>query len=122
MTLFRAILCALIVLQAACAQLPAEEQSGSAENAQPAPKPEALPPQELTRELLYQYLLAEMAVNRQEYGLAAQLYVDLARKTRDPRIARRATNVAVHARQPAMAVEAALRQPTPKYLRPKRIR
>jgi len=110
MTLFRAILCALIVLQTGCAQLPAEEHSDSAENAQPARKPEAakaLPPQELTRELLYHYLLAEMAVNRQEYGLAAQLYVDLARKTRDPRIARRATNVAVHARQPALAVEAA---------------
>ncbi|RPI46399.1 MAG: hypothetical protein EHM59_07570, partial [Betaproteobacteria bacterium] len=90
--------------------MPASEQPGTADNAQQARKPEpapALPSQDLTRELLYEYLLAEMAVNRQEYGLAAQLYVDLARKTRDPRIARRATNVAVHARQAALAVEAA---------------
>jgi tetratricopeptide (TPR) repeat protein len=87
---------------------PAEKPAGSgeAQRTQTEAAPE-LPAQELTRQLLYEHLLAEMAVNRQEYGLAAQLYVDLARKTRDPRIARRATNVAIHARQAALAVEAA---------------
>lgn len=67
----------------------------------------ALPELELTPQLLFQYLLAEMAINRRELGIAAQAYVDLARKTRDPRIARRATGVAVQARQAALAVEAA---------------
>ncbi len=109
MTLLRALLCVLVALQAGCAQVPPAEQPASAGAAPQAPTETApeLPRQELTRQLLYEHLLAEMAVHRQEYGLAAQLYVDLARKTRDPRIARRATTVAVHARQAALAVEAA---------------
>jgi tetratricopeptide (TPR) repeat protein len=48
-----------------------------------------------------------MAINRQNYELAARAYVDLARRTQDPRIARRATDISVYARQPALAVEAA---------------
>ena len=109
MTLLRALLCVLVALQAGCAQVPPAEQPASAGAAPQAPTETApeLPRQELTRQLLYEHLLAEMAVHRQEYGLAAQLYVDLARKTRDPRIARRATDVAVYARQAALAVEAA---------------
>lgn len=81
----------------------------AAEAAAPDQKPvePALPDLELTPQLLYQYLLAEMAISRRELGLAAQAYVDLARKTRDPRIARRATGVAVQARQAPLAVEAA---------------
>jgi tetratricopeptide (TPR) repeat protein len=109
MTLLRALVCVLFALQAGCAQLPPAEQPGST-GAAPRGQAEAapeLPAQELTRQLLYEHLLAETAVHREEYALAAQLYVDLARKTRDPRIARRATSVAVHARQAALAVEAA---------------
>lgn len=119
MTLSRALVCvlacALTALQSGCAQVPAKEspsQAASASQDQPAPNPEtkpspALPPQDLTPQLLYEYLVAEMAVSRQEFGLAAKVYVELARKTRDPRIARRATGVAAQARQGALAVEAA---------------
>lgn len=119
MTLSRALVCvlacALTALQSGCAQVPAKEsppQAASASQVEPDPKPEtkpgpALPPQDLTPQLLYEYLLAEMALNRQEIGLAAKVYVELARKTQDPRIARRATAVAVQARQGAWAVEAA---------------
>jgi len=78
--------------------------SGAVGAAKPEP---VLPPQDLTPALLYQFLLAEMAVHRQQFALAAQAYVDLARKTMDPRIARRATDIAVYARQVALAVEAA---------------
>jgi tetratricopeptide (TPR) repeat protein len=91
--------------QAAPPAAAAESASPSAPKEEPAAP--ALPAQELTQQLLFQYLLAEMAINRREFGLAAQAYVDLARKTRDPRIARRATGVAVQARQPALAAEAA---------------
>jgi tetratricopeptide (TPR) repeat protein len=80
--------------------------SDAAEHPAAPPKPQ-LPPQELTQDLLYDYLVAEMAVHRQQYALAAKAYVELARRTRDPRIARRATDIAVYARQPALAVEAA---------------
>lgn len=105
--------CALTALQGGCAQVPAkgqpEQQAAAASDATPAPKRSgpALPGVELTQQLLYEFLIGEMAIHRQEYGLAAQAYVDLARKTRDPRIARRATSVAVQARQAALAVEAA---------------
>ena len=73
----------------------------------PTPPQPMLPPQDLTQDLLYAYLIAEMAVHRQQYTVAAQAYLEIARKTRDPRIARRATDIAVFARQTALAVEAA---------------
>ena len=72
----------------------------------PAPEPE-LPNQELTEAMLYEYLLAEIAGQRGSIGLSAQAYADLAKRTRDPRIARRATEVAVYARMPSAAIEAA---------------
>jgi tetratricopeptide (TPR) repeat protein len=67
----------------------------------------ALPPQDLTETVLYEFLLAEIATQRGNVGLAAQAYVDLAKRTRDPRIARRATEVAMYARMTNAAVEAA---------------
>jgi tetratricopeptide (TPR) repeat protein len=117
MTLSRVLVsilaCALAAFESGCAQVPEKGRAAqtvsaaeSAPSAKQPPEP-ALPEQELTPQLLYQHMLAEMAINRGELGLAAQAYVDLARKTRDPRIARRATGVAVQARQAALAVEAA---------------
>src|SRR5690606_31786448 len=109
--LHRALAAGFVALLASCAQVPVE---GEAPGAKPKPAPDSsanpaphLPPQELTPQVLYEYLLAEMAIHRKQYNLAARAYVDLARKTRDPRIARRATDVAVYARQAALAVEAA---------------
>ncbi|ENO89131.1 tetratricopeptide repeat protein [Thauera linaloolentis] len=66
-----------------------------------------LPAQELTPRTVYQLLLAEIAGARGQIGLSAQLYVDLARATRDPRVARRATEIAMYSRNPQMAGEAA---------------
>jgi tetratricopeptide (TPR) repeat protein len=99
----------LAVLVTGCAQLAVDDgpQGAAAEGAPAAELGPQLPPQELTQPLLYEYLLAEMAIHRRQFVLAAQTYVGLARETRDPRIARRATEVAVYARQPALAVEAA---------------
>lgn len=67
----------------------------------------ALPAQELTPRTVYQFLLAEIAGARGQIGLSAQLYLDLARATRDPRIARRATEIAMYSRNLQMASEAA---------------
>jgi len=66
-----------------------------------------LPKQELTEPILYEFLLAEIAAQRNNPGLSAQAYVDLSKRTRDPRIARRATEIANFARLPALALEAA---------------
>ena len=65
-----------------------------------------LPKQELTPKLLYQFLLAEIAGARSNVNLAVGTYLDLARTTRDPRIAKRATELAMYSRQPDAALEA----------------
>ena len=66
-----------------------------------------LPKQELTGQILYQFLLAELAAQRGQFALSASAYLDLAKSTRDPRIVRRAAEIAFHARQYDAALEAA---------------
>lgn len=65
-----------------------------------------LPKQELTAQILYQFLLAEIAAQRGQFGLAAGAFLDLAKSTRDPRVVRRAAEIAFHARQHDAALEA----------------
>jgi tetratricopeptide (TPR) repeat protein len=114
----------LSLLLTACAQRPVQEQAKPAAEpvtdrgeldppesnavAEPpsAPKPE-LPNQDLTEGVLYEYLLAEIAGQRGSIGLSAQAYADLAKRTRDPRIAKRAAEVALYARMPNAAIDAA---------------
>jgi len=121
------ILCGAFVtgaLLAGCAQQPAQrsgEQAalqrtaaagGEEKRAVPAPQPKSeakpeLPKQELSREILYELLLAEVAGQRGNPAVAAQAYADLARQTRDPRIARRATEIALFAHMNTLAIESA---------------
>ncbi|MGB4766314.1 MAG: tetratricopeptide repeat protein [Rugosibacter sp.] len=61
----------------------------------------------LTDKLLYEFLLAEIAGQRGESALSSTLYFDLAKNTRDPRIVRRATEIALYARKYPTALEAA---------------
>jgi len=56
---------------------------------------------------LYELLVGEIALQRGDAALAAQTYAELARSTRDPRIVRRAIEVANFAHQPELALEAA---------------
>ncbi len=73
------------------------------------PKTEAaLPKVELTSQLLYEFLVAEIAVQRGDLQVASEAYLDLAKTTRDPRIAKRATEVAMYAHQAAAARAAAI--------------
>lgn len=60
---------------------------------------ENLPNIELTPQILYQLLLAEISGQRGDLSVTVAAYADLANSTRDPRIARRAAEVAVYARQ-----------------------
>ncbi|SDY80345.1 Tetratricopeptide repeat-containing protein [Nitrosomonas sp. Nm33] len=62
--------------------------------------------QELTSELLFDFLLAETALQRDNLDVAVERYAKLARETRDPRIAERAADVALRARRPDEAEEA----------------
>lgn len=66
-----------------------------------------LPPQDLTPELLYEFLVAEIGAQRGYGSAAVREYVELARRTRDPRVARRATDLARRAGDPALAAQAA---------------
>ncbi|HEX7972683.1 MAG TPA: tetratricopeptide repeat protein [Thiobacillus sp.] len=66
----------------------------------------ALPKQALTPDILFKFLVAEVAGQRGAIGVAESAYLDLARQTRDPRIARRAAEVSVFARDTAGALEA----------------
>src|SRR5258708_338181 len=112
----------VFVLVAGCALAPPQPAAGDEQQDEsdaeapigeaPALAPEpvdrsTLPKQELTETLLYEFLLAEIAGQRGNVALSAQAYVDLAKRTRDPRIARRATEVALYARMNNAAVEAA---------------
>ncbi len=64
-------------------------------------------PTELNGALVYEFLVAEIALQRGKPQLGAEAYLDLARKLRDPRVAERATEVAWAARMPQVALNAA---------------
>lgn len=91
----------IVVLSAGAAMaqppenVPAQEKAAS-----------SLPVQELTGKILYQFLLAEIAAQRGQFAFAAGAYLDLAKQTKDPRIARRSAEIALHARQYDTALEA----------------
>ena len=61
----------------------------------------------LTEEILYKLLVAELAGHRGRLDVAVENYLDLARATRDPKVAERAARIAVYARNDAAALEAA---------------
>jgi tetratricopeptide (TPR) repeat protein len=118
MTPNRILVLSLCATLAACAQQQPREETGApgAEGAQALPrvvtaKPEVrkspLPDVELSEELLYKIMLAEIAVQRGQPHVAVPAYLELARDTRDPRIAQRATEVAWNARFQSAALEAA---------------
>lgn len=64
------------------------------------------PSVELTDELLYQYLLTEIASQRGETEVAVQASAALANKTRDPRLAMRAAQLAIESGQMDKAIDA----------------
>jgi tetratricopeptide (TPR) repeat protein len=118
MTPYRFLVLSLCATLAACAQQLPREETGApgADGAQALPKvmtaqPEArklpLPAVELSEELLYKLMLAEVAVQRGQPHVAVPAYLELARETLDPRIAQRATEVAWNARFQSAALEAA---------------
>jgi tetratricopeptide (TPR) repeat protein len=61
----------------------------------------------LSPDLFYKLLLGDVALQRGESAQAARAYLDAARESQDPRIARRATEIALASRQRPLAQEAA---------------
>jgi len=81
---------------------PVDETQGN-----PAQRQVNLPSEPLSEDVLYGLLLGEIAAQRGDAELAAKTYLELAKRTRDPRIARRAVEMAEFARLPGTALEAA---------------
>src|SRR5262245_52898121 len=67
----------------------------------------SLPDAELNQELLLNFLMSESAAQRGDTRLAAQVYLDMAKNTRAPRLAKRATELAAYGRLQGQALEAA---------------
>jgi tetratricopeptide (TPR) repeat protein len=76
-----------------------------------APEPERILPKrpkvELTEDILFKVLVAEIAGQRGKIDIAVENYLDLARSTRDPVVVERATRIAIYARNNDAAYEAA---------------
>ncbi|MBK7899466.1 MAG: tetratricopeptide repeat protein [Azonexus sp.] len=88
----------------------------AAEAAKPAPKraPPAAPAVEMRESdadfygrTVFQVLIAEFALQRGQLDIGVGAYADLARRTRDPQVVARATEVALVARQGEVALELA---------------
>jgi len=100
------------LLLAACAHAPQQvavtepPQQEAASPHQVTEQPLNLPKLELTGNMLYEFLLGDIANQRGSPELAAQVYLDLANETQDPRVARRAAQLAFEARQMDKSVEA----------------
>jgi tetratricopeptide (TPR) repeat protein len=58
-------------------------------------------------EVMYRVLVGEIALQRGEPALAARAYYEAAREAQDPTLARRATEIALFARQRGLAMDAA---------------
>lgn len=117
-------LCAALLLATACSQTPvrasqpAAVQDAPVATTAPLASPDvdeaaakalaeaAWPKQPLTPDLLFKFLVAEVAGQRGAIGIAQSTYLDLARQTRDPRVARRAAEVSMFARNQSGALEA----------------
>ena len=99
----RRVVLAILLGPLGCALAqPADETQG-----RPAQRQVNLPSEPLSEDVLYGLLLGEIAAQRGDAELAAKTYLDLAKRTRDPRIARRAVEMAEFARLPETALDAA---------------
>ena len=67
----------------------------------------AAQPADLNEPTLYEFLLGEIAVQRGDYETAAKTYLDLAKRTGDARVARRAVEVANQGQLSELALDAA---------------
>ncbi|QLI81735.1 tetratricopeptide repeat protein [Chitinibacter fontanus] len=76
--------------------------------AEPAPEydPSSLPKLALDDELVMRFLIGDVAAQRGNLPLAAEAWVDLARRTKDPRVAQRAAQLSVASGQLALAQDA----------------
>ena len=96
---------ALAALLVVAPQATAQTRSGEKPEAK-APPP-AAKTGELSAEVMYRLLVGDIALQRGDPALAARAYYEVAKDVREPRFARRATEIALAARQRTLALDAA---------------
>lgn len=118
MTQTKIVALAFSIALTACAQQPPKPEAAAkpvAEAVRPLPKVVTQAPQrvvplpniELSESILFKITLAEIAAQRGQPHVAVPAFLEAARETKDPRIARRATEIAWNARFLPAALEAA---------------
>lgn len=115
LTRIPALIASLVL--AACAQPPAQPEAAAPAAATqplpkvvtqlPAPRAAPLPNIQLSESILFKITLAEIAVQRGQPHVAVPAFLEVARETKDPRVARRAAEIAWNARFLPAALEAA---------------
>jgi tetratricopeptide (TPR) repeat protein len=102
------LLICLVLLLPGCATLSSQgDDAASVQEVSAEPETLNLPNVDLDGEILFRLLTADVAVQRQQFGLAASLYLFVAQDTRDPRLAEEAARMALFARMDPEALEAA---------------
>ena len=118
---YRLLRCLLVLLTVlsftACTTMPESQPTDESENniaSEPVKEPvveqQKLPVRpkiELTEDIMFKILVAEVAGQRGKLDIAVKNYMELARSTRDPAVIERATRIAVYARDDDAAYEAA---------------
>ena len=105
------------VLLTACVHRPAQQLAAqvapqatqfekSEQSEQAVADTRVFPKVELTEELLYQFMLSEIASQRGETDVAVKASASLANKTRDPRVAMRAAQLAIESGQIGKSIDA----------------
>jgi len=95
---------------AVAAAEPSEPQVSDADDdddvAAAEPKDEQLPDVALTEDIMVKIMAAEIAFQRDDWQFAYVTLLNLAQQTRDPRLARRATEIALAVKRPSEALAA----------------
>jgi tetratricopeptide (TPR) repeat protein len=78
-----------------------------AEKPPPASVSKPAPTEDISAELMYRLLVGDIALQRGDPAVAARAYFEAAKDARDARLARRATEIALAARQRSLALDTA---------------
>lgn len=68
--------------------------------------PKAAMQTQVSSEFIYKYLVGEIAGQRGDLGLASTIFLELAKTSRDPRLAERAAKAAAYGNKPKIAIQA----------------
>jgi tetratricopeptide (TPR) repeat protein len=95
------------VFSTGCTTLPESSNVVSAEHGSGSAIDRTVTEQSIPPEFLYRLLVAEIALKRGQLGVALDNYLEVAKKSRDPKVLRRTTRIAEYANEPEKAIQSA---------------